>query len=176
MSHKIFLEHRPTFIRLLKISQPTLASNAVQWALSDIVDSVHWSYLRLLITGNIEVKSHSIEITRSAWQSPTWGRPAPQVRVDCRFRYSKFLSQQRHLPNDPENRTLEPRGKWTCVNLQCTSTSGVSIFAPISFSFVDQSSPRRLENFGEDIPLAPKLSRLTPWIIRQILIFVANCD
>ena len=26
---------------------------------------------------------------------------------------------------------------------------------PIRFSFVDQSSPRRLENFGEDIPTSP---------------------
>jgi len=31
----------------------------------------------------------------------------------------------------------------------------VSIFVPIRFSFVDQSSPRRLENFGEDIPTSP---------------------
>ena len=28
----------------------------------------------------------------------------------------------------------------------------MSISVPIRFSFVDQSSPRRLENFGEDIP------------------------
>ena len=71
--------------------------------------------------------------TRSAGKSPTCGRPAPRVRVDCQFRYSKFLSQQRHLPNDPENRTVEQRGKWNCVSLRCTSTSGVSIFAPIPF-------------------------------------------
>jgi len=33
---------------------------------------------------------------------------------------------------------------------------------PKPFSFVDQSSPRRLENFDEDIPtIAPKLSRLS---------------
>jgi len=33
----------------------------------------------------------------------------------------------------------------------------VSIFVPkpIPHSFVDQSSPRRLENFGEDIPTSP---------------------
>jgi len=24
--------------------------------------------------------------TRSAWQSQTWGRPAPQVRVESQFR------------------------------------------------------------------------------------------
>jgi len=24
--------------------------------------------------------------TRSAWQSPTWGRPVPQVRVENKFR------------------------------------------------------------------------------------------
>jgi len=33
----------------------------------------------------------------------------------------------------------------------------VSIFAPIHFSFVDQSSPRRLENFVEDIPTSPEI-------------------
>ena len=95
--------------------------------------------------------------TRNVWQSPTWGRPAPQFRVDYQFSYSKFLSQQRQLPNDPENCTLEPRGIWNCVRLQCTSTSGVSISVPIRFSFVDKSSPRRLENFGEDIPTSPKV-------------------
>jgi len=31
----------------------------------------------------------------------------------------------------------------------------VSIYVPIRFSFVDQSSPRRLENFGEDVPTSP---------------------
>jgi len=31
----------------------------------------------------------------------------------------------------------------------------VSISVPIRFSFVDQSSPRRPENFGEDIPTSP---------------------
>jgi len=41
--------------------------------------------------------------------------------------------------------------------LTVTSTSGVSIFVPIPFSFVDQSSPRRLENFGEDIPTSPEV-------------------
>ena len=69
--------------------------------------------------------------------------------------YSKFLSQQRHLPDEPENCTLEPRGIWNCVRLQCTRTSGVSISVPIRFSFVDQRSPRRLENFGENIPTSP---------------------
>jgi len=28
------------------------------------------------------------------WQSPTWGRPAPQIRVESQFRQSIFLSQQ----------------------------------------------------------------------------------
>jgi len=28
---------------------------------------------------------------------------------------------------------------------------------PIPLSFVDQSSPRRLENFGEDIPTSPEV-------------------
>jgi len=33
----------------------------------------------------------------------------------------------------------------------------VLIFVPIPLSFVDQSSPRRLENFGEDIPTTPEV-------------------
>ena len=31
----------------------------------------------------------------------------------------------------------------------------MSISVPIRFSFVDQSSPRHLDNFGEDIPTSP---------------------
>jgi len=31
--------------------------------------------------------------TRRAWQSQTWGRPVPQVRVQNQFRKTKFLSQ-----------------------------------------------------------------------------------
>jgi len=33
----------------------------------------------------------------------------------------------------------------------------VSIFVPIPLSFVDQSSPRRLGNFGDDIPTSPEV-------------------
>jgi len=33
----------------------------------------------------------------------------------------------------------------------------VSIFVPIPLSFVDQSSPRRLENFGVDSPTSPEV-------------------
>ena len=33
----------------------------------------------------------------------------------------------------------------------------MSIFVHIPFSFVDQSSPRRLENFDEDIPTSPEV-------------------
>jgi len=86
--------------------------------------------------------------TRSAWQSQTWGRPAPQYRVDCQFSYSKFLSQQRHLPNEPENCNLEPRGISNCVRLQCTSNSGVSISFCAHTFFVCgpkfTTSPRKL--------------------------------
>ena len=74
-----------------------------------------------------------VKKTRGAWQSQTWGHPAPQVRVQTQFSYWKFLSQQRHLPNDYVNSILEPRGIRNCVRLQCTSTSGVSISVPIRF-------------------------------------------
>jgi len=33
----------------------------------------------------------------------------------------------------------------------------VSISVPTPLSFVVQSSPRRLENFGEDIPISPEV-------------------
>ena len=59
--------------------------------------------------------SNILHITRGAWQSQTWGRPAPQVRVESQFRYWKFLSQQRQLANDYLNCIIEPLGVWTCV-------------------------------------------------------------
>jgi len=40
--------------------------------------------------GSIGTKAHE---TRWAGQSPTWGRPAPQFRVQNQFKLSKFLSQ-----------------------------------------------------------------------------------
>jgi len=112
-----------------------------------------------------------ISKTRSAWQSQTWDRPAQQVGVDCQFMYSKFLSQLRHQPNDPENRTLKSRGKWNCVSLQCTSTSGVSIFAPIHFRLWAKVHYFAWKTLVRISPLSPKLSRFSRWILRQILNF-----
>jgi len=37
----------------------------------------------------------------------------------------------------PKTVFLESRGEWTCVSLQCMSTSGGSIYAPITFLSVD---------------------------------------
>jgi len=36
--------------------------------------------------------------------------PAPQVRVESQFRYSKFISQQWQLANNYLNCIVEPRG------------------------------------------------------------------
>jgi len=72
--------------------------------------------------------------------------------VETQFRYSKFVSQQWKLANDYVNCILEPRGVWICVSLQCTCNSGKSI----TFLYVDQSSSRRLEKIGEDIPTCPE--------------------
>jgi len=47
----------------------------------------------------IIIKQYSI---RRAWQSQTWDRPVPQVRVESQFSYSKYLSQQRHLEMIPK--------------------------------------------------------------------------
>ena len=44
----------------------------------------------------------------------------------------------------------------------------MSISVPISFSFVDQSSPRRLENFGEDIPTSPDVIEAQTLNFKQI--------
>ena len=41
--------------------------------------------------------------TRWAGQSPTWGRPSPQVRVESQCSYSKFLSQQWQLSSNSKN-------------------------------------------------------------------------
>jgi len=57
----------------------------------------HFANLRYI---GLSVFNKKIMKTRSAWQSQTWGRPAPQVRVESPFRYSKFLSQQWQLAND----------------------------------------------------------------------------
>ena len=38
--------------------------------------------------------------TRNIGQSPTWGRPAQQVRLERQFWWFKFRSQQRHLANE----------------------------------------------------------------------------
>jgi len=48
-------------------------------------------------------------------QSPTRGRR--YRKSDWKDNLGKFRSQQRYLVNDPENRTLEPRGEWNCVSL-----------------------------------------------------------
>ena len=45
----------------------------------------------------------------------------------------------------------------------------MSISVPVRFSFVDLSSPRRLENFGENIPTSPDV------IEAHALNFKPNC-
>ena len=80
--------------------------------------------------------------TRSAWQSQTWGRPSPQVRVESQFRYSKFLSQQSPLATDSVNYILEPRGVWS---LQLTVYELYPDYHPCL-------AARRLEKFREDTP------------------------
>jgi len=81
--------------------------------------------------------------TRSIGQSPTWSRPAPQVRLERQFRWLKFRSEQRHLANIPENCTLEPRGEWNCVQLQWMHAVrlGRVNMRTYNFLFVNQSSP-----------------------------------
>jgi len=80
-------------------------------------------------------------------------RPPGSARVDCQFKYSKFLSQQGHLANDPENRTLEPRESNGIVSAYTESALRVDQYLrPYIFMFVDQSSSRRLKNIAEDIP------------------------
>ena len=51
---------------------------------------------------------------------PDMKLPAPQVRVESQFRYSKFLSQQWQLANDYLNWIIEPRGVWTSRPLEKT--------------------------------------------------------
>jgi len=44
--------------------------------------------------------------TRWAGQSPTWGRPSPQVRVGSQCSYSKFLSQQWQLASNSSKKAV----------------------------------------------------------------------
>ena len=154
------------WVRRWKLHFPPYRLVKVSWKSVQPFPRMVVSYLCTIVWRTEKKKK-----TRSAWQSPTWGRPAPEFRVESQFSYSKFLSQQRHLPNNPENYTLEPRGIWNCVSLQCTSTSGVSIFVTIPLSFVDHSSPRRLENFGEDIPTSPEVIEAHTLNFKPILNF-----
>jgi len=63
-------------------------------------------------------------------QSPTWGCPAPQVRLGKQFWWFKFRSQQRHLANQ-SGKLSETAPKFHL---------GGSTLAPITFLFVDKSS------------------------------------
>jgi len=36
-----------------------------------------------------------------------------------------ICSHQRHLGNDPENRTIEPRGEWNCARLRRNAHLGL---------------------------------------------------
>jgi len=86
-----------------------------------------------------------IIITRWAGQSPTWGRPSPQVRVESQCSYSKFLSQQWQLSNNCKNCiAFYRRTTWHMDLRQLTVYENfrwVDMRA-ITFLFVGQSSSR----------------------------------
>jgi len=105
--------------------------------------------------------------TRSAGQSPTWGRPAPQVRVESQFRHSKFLSQSQWQMNPKLYRFLSQN------HVACGLASAYSVralrvgqYARYNVFFVDQSSSRR--QVVRIPPLARKLWGLIRWILGQI--------
>jgi len=66
-----------------------------------------------------------------------------------------------------------PRGVWSMDLRQLTvykHFGWVNMLA-ITFSFVDQSSSRSLEKFGEDSPTSPEVIGLTCWILGKNLNF-----
>ena len=75
----------------------SILKNIVSNVYTKFDDDRQWNEKALVLT---------TRTTRWAGQSPTWGRPAPQVRVESQFKYSKFLSQQRQLVNDSEKNHL----------------------------------------------------------------------
>ena len=83
--------------------------------------------------------------TRWAGQSPTWGRPSPQVRVESQCSYSKFLSQQWQMANNSKNCiAFYRRTTWHMDLRQLTAYEQfrwVNMRA-ITFLFVGQSSSR----------------------------------
>ena len=83
--------------------------------------------------------------TRWAGQSPTWGRPSPQVRVESHCSYSKFLSQQWQLASNSKNCiAFYRRTTWHIDLRQLTVYEHfrwVNMRA-ITFLFVGQSSSR----------------------------------
>jgi len=96
------LESREWFGHVYRVDSDRIARQAMDWIAPDFKRKRGRARVSWISDFNSK---------QGKWQSPTWGRPAAQVRVDSQFRYSKFLSQQRHVANDPENRTLEPHGK-----------------------------------------------------------------
>ena len=112
---------------------PNFWTCAIKWDQFPIM----WQSFTAIGRGTLENAWRNFEKkhinTRWAGQSPTWGRPSPQVRVESQCSSSKFLSQQWQLASNSKNciafYRIEPRGIWTCVSLQCTSTSGGSICA-----------------------------------------------
>ena len=76
-------------------------------------------------------------------QSPTWGRPSPQVRVESQCSYSKFLSQQWQLASNSKNCiAFYRRITWHMDLRQLTVYEHFRWVNAITFLFVGQSSSR----------------------------------
>jgi len=74
--------------------------------------SRHQGCFEYILEHKYEYTSTStIPTTRSAWQSQTWGRPSPQVRVQSQFRYSRNSSRTNGSYSE-WLRKLYPRTTW----------------------------------------------------------------
>jgi len=99
-------------------------------------------------------------VTRSAGQSPTWGRPPPQVRVESQFRYSKFLSQQWQLVNDSKTCIVcYSRTTWHMNLRQLTVYEhfGWVNMRAITFLFVECGPKFITSSRCEDTPTSPEV-------------------
>jgi len=102
-------------------------------------------------------------------QSPTWGRPAPQVRVGSQFRYSKFLSQQWQMANDYENCILEPTFKLFYDYIFGGPPSPLGcVLASLGQSIA------RVKIWGRNTPLRAEIQSPEKCALRWVIIHVNN--
>ena len=96
-----------------------------------ILEGLHTAY------SGLSDSSLILYITRWAGQSPTWGRPSPQVRVESQCSYSKFLSQQWQLANNSNKKVQQ---SWQTSTLAMHLPQARLVSMPVIFCLHPSSS------------------------------------